>query len=454
MIETREQRRRRAKKKPFIILGIVVLFIIIGIIAVLLLKGGTEKEKKEDTKYVTITFDSDGGSKVESKKVKEGGTIVLPESEKEGYALDGWYDDDTEVTNKTKFKEDTTLKAKWKEVKTFKVTFDTKGGSKIDPMTVVCDEKLELPEEPTKEGYSFVNWKDKKDKEISDGDKLPCEDITLTANWQKEADKTYRIVFDTKGGSSEKSLTVNCGDKVPELPIPTKSEYTFVSWADKNGKVISKGASLTCEDITLTANWEKKKDFKVTFDSKGGSSVSAITVKCGNKLPALTSPTKNEYKFVAWTDKNGKAILEGALLTCDDVTLYADWKKDETAASTFDVTFDSNGGSAVSARIQVKCGNVLPSLPKPTREGYTFVAWTDINGKAILEGALLSCENIQLKADWKKNETATPTPTAAPSATPEATATPTSAPSPTPTPTPTPTATPTPTPSPTPAPSA
>ena len=71
----------------------------------------------EDNKeYVTITFDSNGGSGIESVKIKKETVIPLPNNPtKEGYTFDGWYYAD----EKWSFKNDVaffniTLTAKWK----------------------------------------------------------------------------------------------------------------------------------------------------------------------------------------------------------------------------------------------------------------------------------------------------------------------------------------------------
>ncbi|MDE7213942.1 MAG: leucine-rich repeat protein [Anaeroplasmataceae bacterium] len=68
--------------------------------------------------YYTVTFDSRGGSDVESQKVREGNPIVRPETpRKEGYYLTGWLkQDDTEWNfNKDRVTEDMTLYAGWQE---------------------------------------------------------------------------------------------------------------------------------------------------------------------------------------------------------------------------------------------------------------------------------------------------------------------------------------------------
>ena len=70
----------------------------------------------------------------------------------------------------------------------------------------------------------------------------------------------------------------------------------------------------------------------------------------------------------------------------------------------FTVTFDSNGGSKVNS-VKVLCGSKLTLPNNPTKKGYSFISWVDKNGTPIYDKAKLSCEDITLKATWKKNST-------------------------------------------------
>lgn len=70
------------------------------------------------TKQFTVTFDSNGGTKVESQTVVKGDKVSRPSNPtKEGYSFEAWmldgevYDFDSEVNK------DITLKAKWSKVK-------------------------------------------------------------------------------------------------------------------------------------------------------------------------------------------------------------------------------------------------------------------------------------------------------------------------------------------------
>ena len=253
------------KRKNAVILGIAIGALVLGLIAAIVFLV------LPSVLNVTVKFDADGGKEVASLKIKRGSTITLPETTKEGYTLDGWYIGEEQVTTETKITKNITVKAHWSEVgpNTFTITFESNGGSAVEPLVVECGKELVLPAAPKKTGYVFGTWKDQNEVPISDGALLACEDLTLYAYYDIESAKTFTVTFDSKGGSTVKSITVECGKTLPTLPTPTKSGYNFVAWTDKNGKAILTGALLTCGNITLIADWKAK-----TYSCPEGYSVS------------------------------------------------------------------------------------------------------------------------------------------------------------------------------------
>lgn len=72
--------------------------------------------------YYTVSFNSDGGSAIESQKVREGSTMSYPSSPvKTNYYFEGWYYNNAEFKIETPITSDITLTAKWKKR-------DTSGG--------------------------------------------------------------------------------------------------------------------------------------------------------------------------------------------------------------------------------------------------------------------------------------------------------------------------------------
>ena len=145
-----------------------------------------EKDIKET---ITITFDTKGGSKIHSITIGKDTELTLPkEPTRDGYIFKGWVDkNETPIYDKVLLAEDTTLYAVWEKDATsnkITITFDTKGGSKIESVTISKDTELVLPKEPTRDGYVFKGWVDKNETPIYNK-VLLAEDTTLYAVWEK-----------------------------------------------------------------------------------------------------------------------------------------------------------------------------------------------------------------------------------------------------------------------------
>jgi len=111
----------------------------------------------------TVTFDTNGGSAIDSVIVAEGGTVAEPTAPtKAGSTFDGWFTD-SDLTAAAVFPltitSDTTLYAKWtvNDI-SYTVTFDTNGGSAIDPQSVPEGGTVAEPTAPTRAGYTFAGW--------------------------------------------------------------------------------------------------------------------------------------------------------------------------------------------------------------------------------------------------------------------------------------------------------
>lgn len=137
----------------------------------------------------------------------------------------------------------------------------------------------------------------------------------------------YTIQFETNGGSLILSVKVKEGETISKPADPTKEGYDFKGWySDKELKTPYAFSTPVQGDLTLYADWAKKQ-YTVSFDSKGGSDVASQTVAYGDKAVEPKNPTRKGYKFEGWyTDKNCK----GNKYSFDtpvkqDTKLYAKW---------------------------------------------------------------------------------------------------------------------------------
>ena len=137
--------------------------------------------------------------------------------------------------------------------------------------------------------------------------------------------------------------------------------------------------------MTITAKW-KVNQYKITFDTAGGSDIASITQDYGTAITAPTNPTREGYTFIGWD----KAIP--ATMPAENMTIKAKWK-----VNSYTITFDTAGGSEI-APITQDYGTAITAPANPAREGYTFMGWD----KAI--PATMPAENVTIKAQWKDIE--------------------------------------------------
>ena len=102
-------------------------YLILFVVLALFLISGCGKKEVPTTEYVTITFDSNGGSLIKSQQVEKGSDIIKPTDPiYEGYTFDGWYVDDKKWNFSTdKVSDNIILKAKWIEnVQAYDVSYN------------------------------------------------------------------------------------------------------------------------------------------------------------------------------------------------------------------------------------------------------------------------------------------------------------------------------------------
>ena len=111
----------------------------------------------------------------------------------------------------------------------------------------------------------------------------------------------------------------------PTKPADAQYTYTFKGWTPAYEEV--KG------DKTYTATYEATtKEYTVTFNSNGGSTVDPQTVKYNDKAKEPTAPTKSGYTFAGWYTDNEKFTTKYDFATpvTKDIPLYAKWTRNYT----------------------------------------------------------------------------------------------------------------------------
>ena len=267
-----------------------------------------------------VKFDTDGGTAISNQIVTKGNKVQKPmDPVKKGYIFKEWILNNKTYDFTTIIDADIELKAKWEEEQEQKHTVTFKDGNTIiKTVTLEENKTVEKPKNPTKSGYKFVKWQlEGKDYNFST---RVTKNITLKAVWEKIV--TYTVKFDTAGGSSISSKTVEENKTVAKPTNPTKSGYVFVKW-QLEGKDYNFSTKVT-KNITLKAVWRELKKYTVTFKD-GDKTISTKTVNEGTKVTKPTNPTKTGYTFSGWL-LNGKSYDFSKTVT-GNITLTASWKQ-------------------------------------------------------------------------------------------------------------------------------
>ena len=123
----------------------------------------TVEEKSEPVETYTVSFESNGGTAVDSQEITENGTVTKPEDPtREGYTFAGWYVDEgleTPYDFSQAVTHNFTLYAKWTEnITYYTVTFNSNGGSLVENQTVAEDGTVSKPADPTNGDFDFDGW--------------------------------------------------------------------------------------------------------------------------------------------------------------------------------------------------------------------------------------------------------------------------------------------------------
>lgn len=186
--------KNNKKKKTIIVVGVTVLLAII----IFLIWFFNRK--------FNVTFDLNNGTTDNVVKVKYNKVINdddIKTKEDLGELFIDWYEVIGEEDGKdvladkaydftTKIKKDIKLKAVYTgKVETITISFDSKGGSKVNDIIINKGAELELPKNPTYSGYNFVAWEYKDGKVVANKSKFD-DNTTLYAKWEKVDAKTTK----------------------------------------------------------------------------------------------------------------------------------------------------------------------------------------------------------------------------------------------------------------------
>lgn len=365
-----------------------------------------------------VTFDSTGGSAVDTQLVGDGEKASAPANPtRTGYTFAGWRTDATGGAaydfNTAPVTGDLTLYAQWTP-NTYTVTFNSNGGTPVTSATVEYGQTVTKPTDPTFDGKVFVGWTTDTAGTRPYGFGTPVTGkLTLYAKWADGGETYHTVTLNLKEGTDYPStalqsmtLFVKDGEKlaIPD-PAPTRDGYRLAGWTTDEARQTdyTADASVT-HDLTLYAKWVKT--WTVTFDTQDGTPVTTQIVDDNSHATVPNpAPARDEYKLTGWsTDATGGTDYDfNTTPVTGDVTLYAEWTR---TSHQWTIKFDLNGGAAPEGKEATKLyadqkvydGDPLisPTVDQtnvPVLEGYEFQGWSTVRNDALAKSVLSFDEN-------------------------------------------------------------
>lgn len=309
---------------------------------------------------------------------------------KDGYLIKLYNENDEEFNLDDVITGDLSLNAKYIEIKTYTVKFDSNGGSKVEEEKV---EEGKFATEPTsiRDGYILDGWYLGEEK--FNFQTPITKDITLKARWNDGPKVNVIFMVD---GVVYKTVSIKENTTVSKITPPAKKGYKFVEW-QLEGKPFDFKDKIN-EETTLTARYEEVTSYTVTFNTDGGSSVPSQTVT--DKVTKPASPSKSGYKFVEW-QLNGKTFDFNTTIT-EDIQLKAIWQE----VVKYTVRFNNEDGTEITTQ-SVEEGGRATKPADPSKDNYRFVGW--IYNNAIYNFETTVTKDMVLTARFERIA-ATPTP--------------------------------------------
>ena len=296
------------------------------------------------------------------------------------------------------------------------------GDNVISTVDVDKNSYVKEPAAPTKDGHIFAGWYSDSalTKTFDFKNTKITSDTKIYAKFVSE-DEKFTVSFNSNGGSSVASQTVNAGEKAVKPADPTKANFIFAGWYcdadlteayDFNTPVLS--------NITLYAKWTAESGtFTVTFNSNGGSAVPSQVVKSGEKAVKPSNPTKSGCTFSGWySDAALTTQYNFNSAVTANITLYAKWTTSSgggggpVGPTYYTVTFDPNegkfGDNSTTITIRVESGKTIANLPEVTRAGYAFLGWQTSSGDSFTSTTPVDSSRT-VYAQWHKDIVTFPT---------------------------------------------
>ena len=231
---------------------------------------------------------------------QHGATATLTATPNEGYHFVQWSDGNTDNPRTMTIISDITLSAKF-AINVYSVRFLDWNGTEIKVESVEYQSAATAPADPTREGYTFMDW----DKDFS----KVTEDMTITAQYQINR---YQVRFLDYDGTELQTDSVEYQSAATAPSNPYRQGHTFIGW-DKDFTSIT-------SDLDIYAQYEMGEDYDMTivFTNSEDNNSEIYSQSLTIKVPA--APEIVGFTFLYW-----QPVAEP--LT-DTITIQAIYKAD------------------------------------------------------------------------------------------------------------------------------
>ena len=198
---------------------------------------------------------------------------------------------------------------------THTVTFNSVGGSEVPSQTVKHGSKVDKPENPTREGYTFVGWYHGDDLWSFSKDKVK-NSITLTARWRRNTTPTInfditKLIYQITENSNSGELPSACGRYLAGNLDGVEDISTIDQWVvDRNIAAMS--------ETNVVIEYQYLPD---TSEYNWGMNIDTINAEVHSKEPKRPDIYCNFiYDMVA-------ASLKGSFANLLSTTMYEEGHK-------------------------------------------------------------------------------------------------------------------------------
>lgn len=251
---------------------------------------------------------------------------------------------DADTKQNIKIKKGLTIDVKY-DLDEHTLTFETNGGSAINPVTVRHGNAVARPTDPTKDKYTFIGWY--VDPEFTakydfatvlEADKTIYAKFELTStpigdiyvrydvlHIKQLPDGTYDLAnAEVEHLSAKKDTTVTAVIKDYRATHHVNVNRTL---SKLTGTAIQPYMGVDGKPVYTILSVYYDLDFHtLTFDTMGGSKIAPETVRHGLTVAKPKDPVNGGYIFDGWyTDKTYRTLYNFATPLTQDTTIYAKW---------------------------------------------------------------------------------------------------------------------------------